>query len=56
MFDVGGLLFRKRGVLEAGGGFEYWHNMYGKPADSKPGAKQMTPFVQLTVNLNPRRE
>ncbi len=30
--------------------------VYGKPADTKPGAKQMTLFVQQMVNLNSHGE
>jgi len=51
MVDAGSLLFGSRGVLEAGGGVEYWHNVFGKRAGVVPGADQLAAFVQLTVRL-----
>ena len=51
MLDAGAALFGKRGVLEIGGGVEYWHNEFGKDANHTPGARQTTPFVQLTYHL-----
>jgi len=50
MLDVGARALHKRGFLEAGGGLEYWHNEYGKPA-SFPGTAEITPFFQLTLRL-----
>jgi hypothetical protein len=50
MLDVGALAFHKRGLLEAGGGVEYWYNEFGKPA-SFPGATEIAPFFQLTLRL-----
>jgi hypothetical protein len=52
MVDVGSLLLRTRGVLEAGGGVEYWHNMFGKRAGVVPGADQLAAFVQVSVRLS----
>jgi hypothetical protein len=51
MVDVGSFLLGSRGVLEAGGGIEYWHNLFGKRAGIVPGADQLAAFVQLTVRL-----
>ena len=51
MLDAGKLLFDRRGLLEIGGGVEYWYNEYGKNTGRTPGAKQTTPFVQLTYHL-----
>ena len=49
--DASRLLGLDREVLEAGVGFEFWHNMFGKDADLVPGANQMTPIFTLTVHL-----
>jgi hypothetical protein len=49
--DVSRLVGRQARVLEAGLGFEYWHNMFGKNADRVPGAKEFTPVLTFAVHL-----
>lgn len=49
--DVSRVVGAKARLLEAGVGFEYWHNMFGKNAERVPGANQMTPIFMLTVRL-----
>jgi hypothetical protein len=48
--DIGSVLMHKPQLLDLNGGLWYWHNEYGKPA-SDPGAKQLTPFVGITLHL-----
>ena len=48
--DIGSVLIHKPQLLDLNGGLWYWHNEYGKPA-SDPGAKQLTPFVGITLHL-----
>ena len=49
--DVGALMGRSQ-LVEVNGGFWYWHNEYGKPQATKPGAEQMVPMIGLTVHLD----
>ena len=49
-FDIGSVLMHKPQLLDLNGGLWGWHNEYGKPA-SDPGAKQLTPFVGITLHL-----
>ncbi len=49
--DVGRLVGGAPRLLELGVGFEYWHNMFGKDADTVPGASQFTPVFSLAVHL-----
>jgi nucleoside-specific outer membrane channel protein Tsx len=51
MLDFGAIAFGKPHLLEVGGGYEYWHNVYGKQAHVKPGAIEKTPFFQVTLHL-----
>jgi nucleoside-specific outer membrane channel protein Tsx len=51
MLDLGAIAFKKPHLLEVGGGYEYWYNMYGKQAYVKPGAVENTPFLKLTLHL-----
>jgi len=48
--DIGSVLMHKPQLLDLNGGLWGWHNEYGKPA-SDPGAKQLTPFVGITLHL-----
>ena len=48
--DIGSLLMHKPQLLDLNGGLWGWHNEYGKPA-SDLGAKQLTPFVGITLHL-----
>jgi len=48
--DLGSVLMRKSQLLDLNCGLWGWHNEYGKPA-SDPGAKQLTPFVGITLHL-----
>ena len=49
--DISRLAGQPSRVLELGVGLEYWHNMFGKNADTVPGASQLTPIVSLNVHL-----
>jgi hypothetical protein len=49
--DVGALTGLRPRLLELGVGFEYWRNMFGKDADTVPGAEQLTPVFALAVHL-----
>jgi hypothetical protein len=49
--DVGSLVWKTDRILELGVGLQYWHNMFGKPADTVPGAKELTPIATVTVHL-----
>jgi hypothetical protein len=49
--DISRIVGARSRLLEAGVGFEYWHNIFGKDADRVPGAKQFTPVFTLAVLL-----
>jgi len=49
--DLGTLVHRQKTGVELGGGIEYWHNEYGKPASMTPGAEELTPLLLVTVHL-----
>ena len=49
--DISRIVGARARLLEAGVGFEYWHNLFGKNADKVPGAKQFTPVFTLAVHL-----
>jgi hypothetical protein len=49
--DVGTLFHRHKTGVEFGGGLEYWHNEYGKPASITPGADELTPLFLFTFHL-----
>jgi len=49
--DISRIFGQNSHVLEAGLGFQYWHNMFGKSADVVPGAREFTPVFSLTVHL-----
>ncbi|MBL8142575.1 MAG: hypothetical protein JNM38_15760 [Acidobacteria bacterium] len=49
--DISRLAGQPSRVLELGVGLEYWHNMFGKNADTVPGASQLTPIVSLNIHL-----
>jgi len=49
--DLAPLLHGKPHVIEAGAGFEYWNNEYGKSAQTAPGAGELTPVFELKVHL-----
>ena len=51
MVDLGTLVRRKKTGVELGGGLEYWHNEYGKPASITPGADELTPLLLVTLRL-----
>jgi hypothetical protein len=38
-------------LLELGVGFQYFYNMFGKPAGAVPGAKELTPIFSFTVHI-----
>lgn len=49
--DLGTLVGRHKAGVDVGCGLEYWHNEYGKPAGSTPGADEFTPLFAVTVHL-----
>jgi hypothetical protein len=49
--DLGTLIGRHKTGVDVGCGLEYWHNEYGKPAGSTPGADELTPLIAVTVHL-----
>ena len=49
--DAGKILAGRRGLVEIGAGVEYWRNEFGKPDAITPGARQITPFLQITCHL-----
>jgi hypothetical protein len=51
MVDLGTLVHREKTGVELGGGLEYWHNEYGKPANITPGADELTPLLLVRVHL-----
>ena len=49
--DISRIVGQKERVLEAGVGFQYFYNMFGKSAATVPGAKELTPIFTFTVHL-----
>jgi len=42
---------RGRTGVNIGCGLEYWHNEYGKPAVTTPGADELTPVFEVRFHL-----
>lgn len=49
--DISRVFGQKERVVEVGIGFQYFHNMFGKSAETVPGAKELTPIFALAVHL-----
>ena len=49
--DVSPIVGQRTRVLEVAIGFEYWHNMFGKNADTVPGARQLTLVFGVAAHL-----